>query len=116
MQTVEQTQQLSKELMLTPIAQVLDQVPLDTSPPPLKLNHAIKESLDSMFPEQQYSDKQLKQAKSILGKLANKFTPSQLKDVVTEIQFLVDNWLDEYERDVFEGLTLNELLHERGGE
>ena len=49
-----------------------------------------------------------------MGVVANELTADQLKGVITEIQYLVDSWLDDYERNVFDGLTLKELLHEKG--
>jgi len=113
MQTVEQTKQLSQGLALTPIVEVLDQVgPTSASK---EVSPSVKESLDGMFPEQEYIDKKVQRAKAILGDLVKDFSEAELRDVVTEIQFLVDSWLDDYEREVFDGLTLRELLHERGG-
>lgn len=73
----------------------------------------VKDSLDTLFPEQRYEEKNLQKAKDILGVVANELTADQLKGVITEIQYLVDSWLDDYERNVFDGLTLKELLHEK---
>lgn len=75
----------------------------------------IKKSLDQLFPEQQYDDKDIQKVKDILGPLATKFSASELRDIVAETQFLVGSWLDDFEREIFNGLTLNELLHEKGG-
>ena len=33
--------------------------------------------------------------------------------MVTDFQYLMDSWLDEFETDVFEGKTLKELLGEQ---
>lgn len=74
----------------------------------------IKKSLDDLFPEQKYEDKNIQKAKEALGPIANKFSTEELKGVIADVQFLVDTWLDEFERDVFDGLTLKELLHEKG--
>ena len=78
------------------------------------ISHKTKTSLDDFFPEQRY-DKKIQKAKEILGPLCNAFTSDQLTDIVTEIQYLCESWLDDYERNVFDGKTLKELLHERGG-
>ncbi|KKP87931.1 MAG: hypothetical protein UR93_C0027G0008, partial [Berkelbacteria bacterium GW2011_GWA2_35_9] len=39
---------------------------------------------------------------------------TELNDVITEVEYLTESWLDEYERNIFDGLTLQELLHEKG--
>lgn len=114
MQTIEQAQRISKDLALTPIAEVLGHVaPAPFSP--TKSTQTAKTTLDEMFPEQERLNKQVNQAKSILGDIAKEFSTSELQDIVSEIQFLADSWLDNYEREIFDGLTLNELLHEKGG-
>ncbi len=83
---------------------------------PLKNNSKpIKKSLEALFPEQQYEDKDFQRTKEILGPLAKDLTIVELRDVVAETQFLINSWLDDFERDIFNGLTLNELLHEKGG-
>lgn len=81
---------------------------------PYEISQSITHSLETLFPEQKF-DKTIQKAREILGLLANEFTPEQLKDVVMEIQYLTDSWLDEYERELFNGKTLRELLHEKGG-
>ncbi len=47
--------------------------------------------------------------------IAQEVSPEQLKNIITEVQFLTESWLDEFERQIFKGLTLQELLHEKGG-
>lgn len=118
MQTVEQTKQITQSLGLVPLDQVLEKPASQSSHPKTttkSLSTSVKESLDEMFPEQEYAEKSLKQAKAVLGDLAKDFSTDELKNIVSEIQFLVETWLDDYEREVFDGLTLRELLHERGG-
>ncbi len=75
---------------------------------------SITQSLDTLFPEQKF-DKSIQKSKEILGPLTDNFTPEQLQDLVMEMQFLIDSWLDDYERQLFDGKTLRELLHEKGG-
>ena len=71
--------------------------------------------MDELFPEQERYDKDIKLAKQALRDLAWELSPEQLKDIVTEVQFLCESWLDDFERTVFDGLTLKEMLHEKGG-
>lgn len=85
-----------KELELTSIPQTTEQ------------------TLDRMFPEQEREEKDLKLAKNALGLLAFELTPEELKATILEVEFLTETWLDDFERSIFKGLTLRELLHEKG--
>ncbi len=81
----------------------------------LRTNTAIniEQSLQRLSVLQEQSDKKIELAHSILGELANQFTDEELRDVVTQIQHLAESWLDDFEKSIFDGLTLQELLHER---
>lgn len=74
----------------------------------------LQPMLEALFPEQKF-DKTLQKTKEILGALSKEFTQEQLNDVILEIEYLTESWLDEFERQMFEGKTLNELLHDKGG-
>lgn len=102
--------------LLIPLTQVLDHASprLQEGNTVIDFSSSIQNSLDTLFPEQQY-DKNVQKARDILGSTADEFTPEQLKDLVLEIQFLADSWLDDFERRLFNGSTLTELLHEKGG-
>lgn len=114
---VPEQQLLTKSQIITPLIDVLDKV----TPKPTETlaqtenNNSLKKSLDDLFPEQQYEEKNIQRAKDILGELADKFTPQEFKVAITEVQFLAESWLDDFEREIFGGLTLQELLHEKGG-
>lgn len=86
---------------------------LNTVPQPSN-TQSIRKPLDELFPEQKYEEKDIQKAKEILGALANEFSTGQLKDIITEIRYLAECWLDDFEREMFSGLTLKELLHEKG--
>ena len=80
-----------------------------------KQSQSTIQTLDKLFPEQEREEKNIKKAKQILGQLSEQFDDQQLKDLIVEIQFLTDSWLDDFERSIFKGLTLQELFHEKGG-
>lgn len=104
--------------IIEPLELVLNEVTPKTQQEALrpKVNQeTVKKSLDQLFPEQQYDDKDIQKVKEILGPIADKFTSPELRDIVAETQFLISSWLDDFEREIFNGLTLNELLHEKGG-
>lgn len=116
MQTHEQLL-ITENQIITPLVGILNEaVPLDNSisSKTKETQVSVRESLDILFPEQQYDEKNIKKAKEILGVIADEFSPVQFRDVVTEIHYLVESWLDDFEREIFDGLTLRELLHEKG--
>ena len=78
-------------------------------------SETITQTLDKLFPEQEREDKSIREAREILGLLSKEFNDQQIKDLITEIQFLTESWLDDFERSIFKGLTLQELFHEKGG-
>jgi hypothetical protein len=103
-------QEFTQKEFIKPFVQIFDQ-----SASNFKKNLSINESLDVMFPEQKHQDKDLTKTKEVLGKLSKSFTDLQLKEIITDIDFLVENWLDQFEQEIFEGKTLKKLLHEKGG-
>jgi hypothetical protein len=56
------------------------------------------------------SDEEILDAKKVLGELASEIPEDDLKNTITEIHFLAESWLDDFERQAFGGKTLQELL------
>jgi hypothetical protein len=71
----------------------------------------LEQTLNSIFPNSREENK-LERARVILGEAAKDQTDEELKIFVTEIQYLIDTWLDIFEQEVFGGLTLKQLLKE----
>ena len=63
----------------------------------------------SIFPEPGDETK-VQRARRVLGAAACGVSDDQLEVFVTELQFLIDAWLDAYEREAFGGMTLRQLL------
>jgi hypothetical protein len=68
--------------------------------------------LDTMFPEQKRQDRDVAKAKELLGDLVEGLSDTQIKEMVTDANFLITTWLDDFERSIFDGQTLREVLHE----
>lgn len=112
---VERNQAVTEQKILQPLNQVLDEVtPKPTESKPFTVSQSTAQSIQDLFPEQEYEEKNIQLAKKSLGALSVEFSPEQLKNLITEVQFLTESWLDEFERQIFKGLTLQELLHEKG--
>jgi len=108
---LEQLQQVfTREEVSKPFVQIFDK-----SANNFKKNLSIIESLDIIFPEQKRQNKDLVNTKEVLGELSESFSDLQLKEIITDVDFLVENWLDQFEKGIFEGKTLKELFHEKGG-
>ncbi len=108
---------ISSKQVVTQAVNELEKVKVQTPETlkPTDISETTIKHLDDLFPEQRSEEKALKRAKEILGELASQYTQEQLKNVVTEIQFLAESWLDDFEREIFKGKTLRELLHDKGG-
>ncbi len=65
-------------------------------------------ALDKMFPEQVHEDKTLQRVKEILG---STYSIEEVKSLIAAFEYLIDNWLEEYERKIFKNKTVKELLH-----
>ncbi len=117
MEVLQQQLLISEDKIVTPLVEVLNETISKSPTPdvPLEISPSFAESLDNLFPEQKYLDKNIQMTKKILGPLVDSFTEGNLKDMIVEIQYLTESWLDDLERQIFNGKTLNGLLHEKGG-
>jgi hypothetical protein len=68
-------------------------------------------TLQSIFPTKQDESK-LQKARRILGDIAIDIPDTELESNIAEFQYLVNSWLDEYEKQVFDNKTLREILRE----
>ncbi len=77
---------------------------------PSQLQDDTYERLNQLFTEQDQQQRDILEAREILGDSAKDLSDSEVYDLINEVQFLVDSWLEEYERNVFDGKTLDEFL------
>lgn len=68
------------------------------------------DQINQLFGDQDQQEKTILEAREILGESANDLSDEQVFDLVNEVQFLIDGWLEEYERKVFDGKSLDEVL------
>lgn len=68
-------------------------------------------TLDSIFPTQQEETK-IQKARQILGEIVTEMTDEELESHITKFQYLMDCWLDDFEKKSFNGKTLDQLLRE----
>lgn len=70
----------------------------------------VYDQLNQIFIDQDQEGKTVAEAREILGNSAKDLTDAQVYDLANEVQFLVDSWLEEYEKDIFDGKTLEEVI------
>lgn len=70
----------------------------------------VYDQLNNLFSEQDKQKKTIQEAREILGESAKDLADEQVFDLANEIQYLVDSWLEEYEKKVFDGKTLDEFI------
>jgi len=61
----------------------------------------------NMFPEQEYENKTVKKAKEILGE---DYSLEDVKATIASFEYLINKWIQEYEKKVFDGKTIKEIL------
>ena len=46
-----------------------------------------------------------------LGETSYILNDEQIEVIANQFQFLIDSWLDEFEKEIFKGLTLKEVIN-----
>lgn len=104
---------IREEQIVAPLVEILERVSTGNQTTSIADFKTITQSLNDLFPEQEIENKNLKRTKEILGEIAKEFSEDELNDVIAQVEYLAESWLDDFERDIFGGLTLREVLHER---
>ena len=50
------------------------------------------------------------EVKALLGDKTNQFTDEELQDSFIKMQYLIELWLDSFEKEIFEGKSFFEML------
>ncbi len=72
---------------------------------------SLENILNTVLPQQTQENKTVRTRKH-LGEIGKMLTDEQIECINAEFLFLIDKWLDEYEKDVFEGKTIKEAINE----
>ena len=70
------------------------------------LDHAINNILN---PE----DSRTIHLRRSLGETSQLLSDEQVEVIAGQFQFLIDSWLDEFEKEIFDGLTLKEIINNK---
>lgn len=80
-----------------------------SSPPVIASHFTLEEALSSIFPQQSEENRILK-TRHLLGTTAKALSDQEIESIITEFEYLIDRWLDEFEMNLFNGMTLGQLL------
>jgi len=76
-----------------------------------KHHENIENALKAIFLDSK-EESRLQLARRILGDIALEITDEELLRCITEFQYLADSWLDDFEKQIFDDKTLNQVLKE----
>jgi hypothetical protein len=79
--------------------------------PSLGQQKSLESALKHVFLEQE-EETRIQRARKIMGDMVSSLSDEELDVYLTEFQYLVIDWLNSYEQQVFNGLTLQQLLRE----
>lgn len=89
-----------------PTLETPQKIPTSYSP-----QQSIEAAVNNIFPLSSEENKTLRMRKA-LRNTAQSLSNEQIETITTQFQFLIDSWMDEFEKEVFSGLTLKEVLNE----
>jgi len=72
---------------------------------------SVEAALKDIFPTRQ-EENRLQKTRRIMGSRVDELTDHELEVYISEFQYLIDSFMDEYERKVFGNKTLKEILKE----
>lgn len=75
----------------------------------VKVNDKVHRKLEYVVLTDE-EEKLIASVRRSLGDTCENLSNIQIKNILTNFQTLCDSWLDEFERQTFEGSTLKELL------
>lgn len=85
-------------------------VPLIKNDNRIKELQSLNSLLTTLYPENRSQDKEILTVKKILGEKGASMSQEEIKDLIAKVQYLIDSMLNQFERKLYEGKTLQELL------
>lgn len=82
-----------------------------TEKPANEPQRSLEATLKQIFPEKQDENK-LQKTRQIMGEMVKNLKDEELETFITEFQYLIEAWVDGFERQIFDNKTLKQLLKE----
>ena len=70
---------------------------------------SLDNALSAIFPTTE-QDNIITKTRRHLGDIGKEMSDAEIKNLASEFQFLIDSWLDMFEKDTFQGKTLKEIM------
>ena len=70
---------------------------------------SLDNALSAIFPSTEQNNIIIKTRRH-LGEVGKKMSDAEIKNLASEFQFLIDSWLDMFEKETFQGKTLKEIM------
>lgn len=70
----------------------------------------LNNALSKLFPENNVEEREIIKMKELLGAKGKGLTTDQIQDLMIKIKYLVNSWIDDFEKEIYDGMTLNQLL------
>jgi hypothetical protein len=93
----------------TAIKQTDNSTARETSTEPFNPLQSLTTPLERIFSTTK-EESRVQKARGIMGQLVSELADEELDIFITEFQYLINEYLDEYERQVFDGQTLKQVL------
>jgi hypothetical protein len=84
---------------------------MTTSAEVLNPLHPVSDALGRVFASSQEQSR-IQKIRGIMGDLVADLADEELEVYVTEFQYLIDEWLDDFERQTFDGRALRQALNQ----
>jgi hypothetical protein len=70
---------------------------------------SLDNALSAIFPSTE-QDNIIIKTRRHLGEVGKEMSDAEIKNLANEFQFLIDSWLDMFEKETFQGKTLKEIM------
>lgn len=88
------------------------ETPTSINSQPSNIFDPLKNAFNEIFPQNLEENTVIKMRRA-LGDKGTGMSDEQIQCITTEFQFLIDAWFDDFEKDIFSGMTLKEVLNEK---
>ncbi len=73
---------------------------------------ALENVLSEIFPQPTEENK-VYRTRQLLGSRAQNLSDEEIETIISEFDYLINTWLDVFEKNIFQGMTLKEILKDK---
>lgn len=95
----------------TNISTQVSSIPATQNPLPHHPHTVLQNAFNEAFTSNLELDNNIGRIRRILGVTAITLSDEQIESIISEFQFLIGAWMDEFEKELFHGMTLQEVIN-----